>query len=32
VGYRHLAFENSPSTGVHHMSLTGFILGANIRF
>ena len=32
VGYRYLAFENSPSTGVHHMSLSGFILGANIRF
>lgn len=32
VGYRYFAFENNPSTGVHHMSLSGFILGANIRF
>jgi hypothetical protein len=32
LGYRHIVFENSPSTGVHHMSLSGFILGANIRF
>lgn len=32
VGYRHLVFENKSSTGVQHMSLSGFILGANIRF
>jgi hypothetical protein len=32
AGYRHLVFENNPSTGVQHMSLSGFILGANIRF
>jgi hypothetical protein len=32
VGYRYLAFENNASTGVRNMSLSGFILGANIRF
>lgn len=32
VGYRHLVFENNSATGVQHMSLSGFILGANIRF
>jgi hypothetical protein len=32
AGYRYLAFENNPVTGVHHMSLSGFILGANIHF
>jgi hypothetical protein len=32
AGYRHLAFDNNPVTGVHHMSLSGFILGANIHF
>lgn len=32
AGYRYFAFENNPTTGVRHMSLSGFILGANIRF
>jgi opacity protein-like surface antigen len=32
LGYRYLAFQNNPRTGVHHMSLSGFIAGANFRF
>ena len=32
AGYRYMDFENNPGTGVHQMSLSGFILGVNIRF
>ena len=32
VGYRDLIFDNNPGTGVQHMSLSGFILGANLHF